>query len=855
MDLDRISAANPATPLIARDALARQQWEAVIAGIEAPAEASAWPSRPVWTWSSWLRSCWEAAGTAGAVERNRFVLGPHQTDRLWRKVIDESDVGQTLVGTAGVAAWARAARRRLLDAGLAPDRQGGAVWQQDARVFLDWNRSFEDRLDRSDWIDPDAILFRLNRLPVEKVAHDAVLLDPPRRSAEAQRLVTLWTEAGFDVSSFTPDGGNAEIRKFIADDPRDELWRAADWVAQCLERDSAGLYSVVVPELDSRLDEIRTLFADRLGPGHVSATSSTPLAGISVCGAALNALRLLGPGADFDVLSRWLRSPYFVSDEAARQERSLLEVALRSEPRAQQDFVAAWQSHGLRDVVAVRHGDLVGQLDRALSQLPRRATPTTWTAVWQSCLRHLGWQGLERGLPATVQQAWDNAWGRFSELTPITGPMSMASALKDFLSIAAGEGVYEPLPRKGLLLASRIDQIGPGFAGAWITGFSDDSAHMSAAANPLLPWPVQAANRLPGASPEADLEAALEELNSLTARVPAIVFSCPSRVGEQPQTPSPLLRDWQRAAGQGGETTTHGGFAASRVAWRQWRLDDDPAPALAGNVIRGGTRTLDLQAVCPLKAFCSARLGAEPLEPPMRGIDPRMRGILIHRVLELLLAPDGEGDPESRVVPCTDAAFADLVRLGNRSWQTQVLAERARIGAIVRRFLEIEAGRAPFAVIAVEERSEIEIDGARLRCRIDRIDRALDGAELIIDYKTGRSAQNGWFEARLSDCQLPLYAQHVDAAGIAIIRLDAEGVEYRAAGTSAVVLPSGFRKLDEAGWKDQVSRWHEQIIGLVREFRAGDVRVRSDARDFVASDAREHAGGAFAPLSRIGDPS
>lgn len=854
MYLDRISEQHPGTPLIARDSLARQQWVAVIAAIDAPPDSSAWPSRPVLTWSAWLRSCWELADAAGTVSRNRFALSAHQADRLWRKVVEESDIGKTLVGSSGVAHWARLARRRLFEAGLAPASQRGAAWQNDAAVFLDWNRRFERYLDIHDWIDPDALLFRINRLPMDGLAHDVVLLDPAPASAEGQRLVARWHEAGCSISRIEPGGGPAAQTRLITDDPVDELRQAAAWAAQCLEQNSNGLYAVVVPDLEARQDELRTFFGDRLGPDRVGSTSSMPLALISICGAAFNVISLLGPDADFDTLSRWLRSPFFDGEDEARERvAAALEIELRGEPRAQQDFVAAWRRYGLRELVVKRLPHAARQLDQALSQLPRRATPTTWTAVWQSCLKSLSWRGFEIGLPDAVQHAWDNTWAKFSELTPITGAISFELALSDLLAIAGSEGVFESVPHRGLLLASQIDQVGPGLAGAWVTGFSDDAPYPAAVANPLLPWSVQAAHRMPGSAPETDLDDTIEALNAFNARVPEAVFSCPSHVGEQPQTPSPLFDDWRRGAEPSLPEAEPTGLAASRIATRTWQVEADAAPALNSAVIPGGTRTLDLQAICPVKAFCESRLGARPLETPVRGLDARLRGILVHRVLELLLDPRDSNPPDCRIDASISRAFAELVSPGSAGWQTQVDAERARLEAIVGQLLESESRRGPFATIAVEQRAEIEVAGSNIRCRIDRIDRAANGAELVIDYKTGRPQPNRWFERRLSDCQLPLYAQQSRDAGIAIVRLDPARVEYNGAGISDVALPSGFRKFDEAEWHVQVTRWREQLAEIIEEFVAGDVRIRSDAQEFIASDASEHAGGAFAPLSRVGD--
>ncbi|HUF71990.1 MAG TPA: hypothetical protein VMR74_03720, partial [Gammaproteobacteria bacterium] len=156
MYLDRISSANFETPLITRDGSATQQWEAVLADLDPAAGRRAWPSRPFVSWSGWLSVCFATLETlpgdgpsAGRNVRASLLLSPGQADRLWRHVIEASQPGRSLIGSAGVARWARAARRSLFEHGLAPAEQGGPSWRDDAAVFLDWSRDFEAELDRN----------------------------------------------------------------------------------------------------------------------------------------------------------------------------------------------------------------------------------------------------------------------------------------------------------------------------------------------------------------------------------------------------------------------------------------------------------------------------------------------------------------------------------------------------------------------------------------------------------------------------------------------------------------------------------------------------------------------------------
>ena len=167
--------------------------------------------------------------------------------------------------------------------------------------------------------------------------------------------------------------------------------------------------------------------------------------------------------------------------------------------------------------------------------------------------------------------------------------------------------------------------------------------------------------------------------------------------------------------------------------------------------------------------------------------------------------------------------------------------------------LAVEAEREPFSVVAVEERSDTRIGPWHLRCRIDRIDRLATGATVLIDYKTGETAGDGWFDARLGDCQLPAYALAGEVAGIATIRLAEARIEYRGAGLGQAGLPGPYRRFEDGEWAEQIDRWRRQIEDLLAEFARGDTRIPAAARGFVRSASRAHAGGAYAALTRVGE--
>src|SRR6185503_14617028 len=87
--------------------------------------------------------------------------------------------------------------------------------------------------------------------------------------------------------------------------------------------------------------------------------------------------------------------------------------------------------------------------------------------------------------------------------------------------------------------------------------------------------------------------------------------------------------------------------------------------------------------------------------------------------------------------------------------------EAEQLERVLVALLREEANRAPFRVLAVEQRTECALGRWTLTTRIDRIDELADGSSAIIDYKTsGRIKSSDWFSARLRDAQVPLYASH-----------------------------------------------------------------------------------------------
>ena len=74
----------------------------------------------------------------------------------------------------------------------------------------------------------------------------------------------------------------------------------------------------------------------------------------------------------------------------------------------------------------------------------------------------------------------------------------------------------------------------------------------------------------------------------------------------------------------------------------------------------------------------------------------------------------------------------------------------------------LEKTRPYFRVLARETECHLTIAQLPIKIRLDRIDQLNDGSLFLMDYKTGLNSINGWFQERLTDPQLPLYAAFQD---------------------------------------------------------------------------------------------
>jgi len=845
MFFERPSSAATTPRMVVRDGLAARQWEAHL--YEGRAELGcAWATPPLVAYRAWRRDLYTRAL---AHDQRGALLTREQSGALWRKVVAESPAGERLLEVASGARWAASARRLLADWNVDVEKLRADRAQADFAAFLAWHRAYLDHLTAHQWLDEAALPAAL----VTGIPESLVLLDLDELRPAERDLLRRLEEGGSTIARETAPRTACRARRLALNDSREELRVAAGWAKLALGDRPRCRVAIVLPGLRRQLARAEQMLREflggevRVGFGLDAPLVTRPLIGAALCGIELSSAR-----GTFATLSRWLRSPFFHGEDVPTLSRAAaVEASLRSSVSAQLDFLVAYERGGLAARLEHDVPELAARLRDGLREMRKPAECATldvWARAWTRGLAKLGWPATAADDPTL--RAFDAALATLTQLTPVTGELAQEPAIAELRTVLEQPGAG-PLPLFGVHVLEHIDDVGPGYAGVWVTGLTDQLWPEQARMNPLLPRRLQVTHGLPWSTPADAMARARSSQERLLRRTPEVVFSWPAVIHDYATQPSPLLAAIEEVERVDlGLDVETGATAHTRALERI----DDPAPALAGSRIDGGARTLDLQARCPVRAFCERRLHARALESPVPGLGVRGQGVAIHRALERLLRlrPSQEalraGAAVEDIRRCVEEALATVFGTARAPLGVLFDLECARTSALLARFMASELDRPTFRAVAIEERTDVAVGEWTIACRIDRIDEIADGTSVLIDYKTGRAVAGAvdWLRDRLTETQLPLYALKPGGvlSGIITIGLAGKDVSYRGIAAQPALVAESVSALPESrSWTEQVERWRVQVRALVDAYARGDTRIYLDD----PGDAQ----GAYAPLTRV----
>ncbi len=156
-----------------------------------------------------------------------------------------------------------------------------------------------------------------------------------------------------------------------------------------------------------------------------------------------------------------------------------------------------------------------------------------------------------------------------------------------------------------------------------------------------------------------------------------------------------------------------------------------PRPPVAARPKRLSVTEIKTLVRDPYAIYARHVLKLHPLDPLRPEADPRLRGVVLHEILELYLRQGGGG--REALMAITDAVLAERV-----AWPLARTIWRTRLAKAADAFLEFSASTGGEPVL-LEEKGAVTLPGLdfTLTGKPDRIDRLNDGRLFLIDYKTG----------------------------------------------------------------------------------------------------------------------
>jgi probable DNA repair protein len=721
-----------------------------------------------------------------------------------------------------------------------------AARSPDERLFATAASDYQALLNSASWLDARGMPRLVAQLLSDKLVaapQELIFAGFDRFVPAVTDLVDALKAAGCDVQTPPQTDASEHVRIASFEDHDAELRCAGAWARNILQNDPGAKIAIISPDLQSEADRKARLVREGLAPGWqyghaayrsaVNVSYGRKLAEFPAIAVALLLLKWLSNGLPTREISLLLRARCLASEVTSGRCR--LELVLRRYPdRAwtAADLLRALQGRddSADSLAWIRGIEAIIALQR---DSHREEDPAYWASCFDSLLDAWNWPcnaTLSSGEFQLVNR-WRDLLNEFAR-TSIVEPQLRLKKAAERLATLADDVVFQPEADAGLVsLTGILEAAGMNFDHVWVSGLHAGQWPPAGAPSALLSRDVQKEYGMPDATPADTLLFSRRVLKRLAGSAPDVVFSWPESDGDSELAASSLLEEMPHESYSGAADP---GWHALDFCGEQSTLAvaEDPVPRVAADEnVRGGAYTVQRQMVEPFAAFVYGRLGVKRPDSIEAGIASRVRGDIIHNALHTLLAGRPTraeikswigDDVEQRLGTAIDAALAEPLRHADATYTRLLGLERQRLFALLRSFIDAEVEREEYAVADVEKSVDFEAFGVRLKLRIDRIDRLVDGSMFIIDYKTGspRSLLNR--DGEPTDMQLIVYADALDTriGGIAFVNIDSRSISYKGTGGS---VPLDTARQDT--WEERLEAWREEVHEALREIATGDVRV------------------------------
>lgn len=828
-----------------------------------------WRTPDILSLEGWLVRLWQECHLSGSGDL--ALLRPVQEQALWERVVSESAHTGSLLNKASAASSAADAWR-LIHRYHIPLSDSAFQAKPEATAFLQWARDYSAACTAQDLIDsarlPDALASRLNTI-AGVLPKQIVFFGFDELTLQQRLLLKALSGAGITAETFLPDEDfdlTAARYVSLADSPT-ELRAAARWARRMLENNPSARVGVVVPNLAQLHATAEHIFTDVLHPEFFIAgaadrllafdvSTGPALADYPVIRSALLALRLAVEAISTIELGALLRSPYLGHGSEEGGRRALFDSYLRAKAgdmlTLQQvlDFLKESRG-GWYECPRIQR--LFFRLAKLGAKLPPQMAPSMWARQAAELLESAGWPGTGDGgrilnsVEFQAHAAWSDLLSEFFTLDLVVESESPQRLCARLCAMASGQSFRPDNKGAPVQVLGHLEASGVVFDHLWIAGLSDDVWPARGHSNPYIPMALQKDAGVPHCTPAQELAFARLVTARLAQSAPNVIASWPRHEEDRDLRPSPLLASMKITTEEELCGPPTPGWAELQIGVESEFYQDETAPPIPPEeVAHRGTVLLEFQSNCPFRAFIENRLAGAELETPRMGLDPRVRGKLVEKTLELVwrqlrdqftLNNIARADLERIVLQAVDDAMAEIWPIGTEPWQQRYRAlERRRLADLTHEWLEVEKRREHFEVMEHQLPVEVELAGLVVRGVVDRIDRLRDGSRVIIDYKSGAGpyAPGQWSVPRPEKPQLPLYVvseleKHHDVSAVAYAHVRTGECGLRGYGARKEILGQGkdmsTTYFGTATFPEHITRWKPELERLVENFLGGDAAV------------------------------
>jgi ATP-dependent helicase/nuclease subunit B len=649
---------------------------------------------------------------------------------------------------------------------------------------------------------------------------------------------------------------NADIQLFQTTDTLSECQFVAQQVFQTWQAYPDAQIAVVLPDLEKRIDQIQHQFSLVFHPEIQQTGSPLP-----------EAIFNISAGLYLDhiaIVSACLRLWSMRLDRLSVDDLEFLLICPYSQILNNDEYfwtqtIAYWKHNG-REVIGINsiekamlqyQSDSNCELNHELLNIAKRRNAKK-QALQDTVLGLVDeielWGVLDcRDLDETEHEALLNLFQVVDQVKQFQVAQAKwnRSEILALLHKLVSETVYQKAAsNRRIHILGTLEAAGLAFDHVFMMGMNDETWPASPSPNPFIPSSIQKQYQVPRSTAERELEVATSITQHLIKACSQLYISYSEFLDDKQVSLSPLFQPYLERLKYSKESKLPDSLSYQQ-AELLWALDEN-APALKfDEPARGGTSLLKSQAACPFQAFAKFRLKIKEQHREALGLSPRERGLLVHRVLELIWTQLKE---QSALLALEQKAVKELIKQKTNQAITELCEQQVlersepfwqlesdKLIQMIETWLQQERYRQPFEVESMELDCRAKVGSIEVKFQVDRVDRLHTGDIALIDYKTSSNYKaSNWGGMRPEEPQMLLYGTHLSpVSAIAYAQITPKKLGFSGLAATEkllpdvkVMTPDNAIKWDlPLDWGDMLAKWKKVLHQLGEDFAQGQAKV------------------------------